>query len=121
MKMDEIVKLTREAICDLLQRRQEGAEAFDGSERRTAPRWPFPGTVELRPDGGDGTVQWFGVCRDVSEGGLGMTCDQAFEPGTRLEIAFHLPEASFYGLASVRHCTEIPDGCIVGLQFEFED
>ena len=122
MSTEEIVKLTREGVQDLIRNQSEPSDDYDGTNRRRQPRWPFPGTVELWPDGGDGSRQWFGTCRDLSEGGLGFNCDAYFEPGTPLEIAFHLPAASFYGKATVRHSLESPDDdYIVGVQFNYED
>lgn len=121
MLADEIVKLSREGILDLLRERARPDDAFGGGNRRRRPRWPFPGTIELWPADGDGTRQWFGTCHNLSEGGLGITCDDPFEADTPLEIAFHLPEASFYGKATVRHCLETPRGYMIGLQFDFAD
>ncbi|MCP4247004.1 MAG: PilZ domain-containing protein, partial [bacterium] len=65
--------------------------------------------------------QWFGTCRDVSESGLGMAGEQYFEPGTKLQVAFHLPEASFYGHAIVRYCQEIRGRYMTGLAFVFDE
>ena len=117
MATEEIVKLSPDAILELLRSRRCPPEGFEGSERRQQARWPFPGTVELRPDGGDGSVQWFGTCENLSQGGLGLTCDESFEPGTPLEITFHLPEATFYGRAEVCHSHETPRGYLVGVKF----
>ena len=121
MATEEIVKLSREAILELLRSRRLPVDEFDGPERRRQSRWPFPSAAELRPDGGDGSVQWFGTCENLSQGGLGVTCDHVFEPGTTLEISFHLPEASFYGRAVVRHCHETPRGQYVGVEFLWDD
>jgi hypothetical protein len=123
MPTDEIVKLNRRQIERLLRKRQAAAgKDFPGSERRRAPRWAFPGTVEIRhldpTDGG----HWFAACRDISEGGMGMKSDTYFEPGTVLDISVHLPEISFYGQATVRYCKEIESSeYIMGVQFVFDD
>lgn len=122
MIADEIVKLTREQVAALLRsREEEKAEPFLGKERRHVPRWPFPGAVELRPAGGDGTQQWFATCRDLSDIGMGMWGDCHLEPGTPVEIAFHLPEASFYGNATVRYCEEAQDQYLIGVEFDFSE
>ena len=121
MIADEIVKLTPEAIAKLLRTREAPDAEYDGAERRDAPRWPFPGAIELRPADADGGTQWFGTCRNVSETGLGMTCDQYLDPGDRLDIAVHLPEASFYGQAIVRYCKEVRGQFMAGLEFLFDD
>jgi len=124
MKTNEIVKLTREAIAELLRSREAPDNQFQGAERRRAPRWPFPGTVELRrPDENDPAL-WFATCRDVGATGVGMTTDHYFKPGTRLDVALHLPEASFYGKATVRYCVEVEDETqdqyAMGLEFDFD-
>jgi len=121
MITDEIVKLSRERMADLVRSRHDPPADFDGEERRVVTRWPFPGTAELRPAEGDGRPLWFATCRNVSETGLGISTDEPFEPGTPLEIAFHLPEASFYGKATVRYCTQTPQAYLVGLEFDFEE
>lgn len=122
---EEIVSLSREVILDILDRRAAEDPGFPdrrrGAERRRHQRWPFPGTVELRPDDEDGHEHWFGTCRDLNETGLGMCCDRYFEPGTRLEISLHLPEASVYGFARVRYCMETPRGFMTGIEFNFPD
>ncbi len=121
---EEIVRLTRKQVTRLIRKRMEAAgQKYDGTEKRRVPRWPFPGTVELRhPDGGDPN-QWFAACRDISDGGMGMKTDTYFEPETILDISVHLPEQTFYGRAKVRYCREI-DGkpeYLMGVQFIFDD
>ena len=48
----------------------------------------------------------------------------SFKPATPVEISLHLPEASFYGKATVRYCaqvdTETGDEYVMGLEFDFE-
>ena len=124
MPTDEIVKLTRKQVSRLIRRRMEAAGAnYEGSERRRAPRWPFPGTVEVRYADGRDPSQWFATCRDISDGGMGMKTDMYFAPGTLLDISVHLPEQTFYGQATVRYCKEleIESEYIMGVQFVFED
>ncbi len=125
MPTDEIVKLTRKQVSRLIRRRMEAAgQQFDGEEQRRAPRWPFPGTVELRYPGASKPEQWFATCRDISEGGMGMKTDAYFAPGTVLDISVHLPEQSFYGQATVRYCkeleTESQSEYLLGVQFIFD-
>jgi len=122
MPTDEIVKLTRKQITRLLRKRQQAAGDYLGSERRRAPRWPFPGTVELRHTDPSEPGLWFASCRDISEGGMGMKTDTEFDPGTVLDISVHLPEISFYGQAKVRYCKEIEASeYVIGVQFLFDD
>ena len=124
MISSEIVKLTRANIARLLRSHESPEGGFLGHERRRSLRWPFPGTVELRPVGGREDDVSFGSCRDVSATGVGITAEGYFEPGTCLEISMHLPEASFYGQATVRYCEEIEaaedDPYAMGLEFQFE-
>jgi hypothetical protein len=67
----------------------------------------------------------FGTCRDLSATGVGVTCDRRYPPGTLMDIALHLPEASLYGRAVVRFCRELDedldDEYIMGFEFIFED
>src|SRR5262249_14927464 len=117
MNTDEIVKLTQQTVQDLIRSRLQGVEACPGHEGRKSPRWPFPGTVEIQSvDGSPG--QWFGPCRNISETGLGMSCDQAFEQESVLEIAIHLPEATLYGNGIVRYSQQTPAGFMTGIEFD---
>lgn len=124
MPTDEIVKLTRKQVARLIRRRMEAAgQKYEGTEKRRAPRWPFPGTVELRNADGQAPQQWFASCRDISEGGMGMKTDTYFAPGTVLDISVHLPEQTFYGQATVRYCKELEteNEYIMGVQFVFDE
>jgi len=125
MPTDEIVRLTRRQLGRLIRRRMEAAgQEFDGREQRRAPRWPFPGTVELRHSDGSNPNQWFAACRDISEGGMGMKTDAYFAPGTILDISVHLPEQTLYGQATVRYCKELETDSepeyLMGVQFVFD-
>ncbi len=120
MQTDQIVKLTREAIGAVLgERHRTQAGVYAGKDRRNRARWPFPGTVQIWPCGGDGRQNWYGTLRDLSEDGLGMCCDDPFIPGTRVEIALHVPEASFCGQAIIRYCQPTGRDYLVGVQFQF--
>jgi hypothetical protein len=113
MNTEEIVKLTPEAIGEVLRSRREGSAC----ERRRSSRWPFPGTVEIHATDEDGPC--FGSCRDISESGLGMRCDHYFEPESRISLSIHLPEATLYGEAVVRYCMQTPLGFMTGVEFVF--
>ncbi len=125
MLTNDIVKLTRDRIAELVRSREAPESDYTGNERRRAPRWPFPGAIGLRPADGGGDETWFGTCRDVSITGVGITCERYFEPGTALEIALHLPEATFCGKAVVRYCVELEadteDEYAMGLEFDFDE
>ena len=122
MQTEEIVKLTRKELHNLIvsQNLAEG-KGLSGKERRTKPRCMFPAMVEIWPMNGDGSEHWLGICQNLSMNGLGIICDYGFEPDTEIEISIHLFEASVYGKATVRHCTEIPQGYLVGVEFNFDE
>jgi len=122
MLTDEIVPMTRQQVADLVRAQAAHIEPtlFEGSEQRNDIRWPFPGAVEVWPAGGDGRIRWLATCQNLGYGGLGMLTDEPFPIDTPLDFACHLPEASFYGKATVRHCTELHEGYIVGVEFNFE-
>ena len=109
MNTNEIIQLTRESIRDLIRLRQGASHGFPGREHRRAPRWPFPGTVELHATDCT-TGQWFATCGDISETGLGMCGEHYFCPEMIVDIAIHLPEATLYGRAIVRHCQKTGPG-----------
>lgn len=128
METTEICRLTREAIERLLAERiasrpQDRRKGWRNAPHRRAPRWPFPGTVELWIPDGAGR-QWHSLATSInlSESGIGLRHDDSLKPGTELEIAIHEPEVSFHGRAVVRHCSPAPDEThIIGLQFLFEN
>ena len=123
MQTEEIVKITRNRVADLvkIRERSEDAGLFEGDDRRTHPRWPFPGAVELSPADGDGRTRWFATCGNLSLGGLGLMTDHYFPPGMIVEFSCHLPEATLYGQATVRHCRQTEYGYLVGVEFNFQE
>lgn len=124
MLTEGILKLTRKRIEELLKSRSRPESDYQGHERRRHPRWPFPGAVELRPVGANDDELCFGTCRDISLSGVGLTCDEEYAPGTQLEIALHLPEATFWGKGTVRFCRELDadfdEEYVLGIEFNFE-
>ncbi len=116
---DEIIKLTPKAINQLIRSRHADSEPHPGHERRRAPRWPFPGTVEIHPADGH-QEPCFATCRNISETGLGMSSDRYFELETVLDIAIHLPEATLCGRGVVRYCQQTPSGFMTGIEFMFQ-
>lgn len=118
----EIRPLTRSSVAKVLACQLGGAVESCETERRRAVRWPFSGTVEFWSDDGHGREDYaIGTCENMSQNGLGVTCDDPFEPGTTLKVAVHQPSLSLHGRATVRHCTETENGYYCGLLFEFED
>jgi hypothetical protein len=120
MNTEELTHLTRQAVRNLLQARHDEHADVKG-ERRHTTRWPFPGTIEIHALGAPEQDQTFATCRNLSETGLGMSCDQFFDPESILEIAVHLPEATFLGRAVVRYCMKTPRGYMTGIEFQFPD
>lgn len=123
MKTDEFVHLSRQAVQRLLEERQQSdpVPASAGPERRRHPRWPFPAPVELWVPGEDGIDEHvLGTCKDLSCGGVGISCDCELPVGVTLPIAIHQPEVTFHGYAIVRRCMRGPDGYHVGLEFPDE-
>ena len=121
METTEITPLTRSAIATLLNGREVQSPDAGAHARRAAPRWPFPGTVELWVPEADGSENYtLGTCVNLSLDGLGMLCDEELPANMELAIAIHQPEMSFHGRAIVRHTTRNAAGYYTGLQFVFE-
>ena len=120
MDTSEICALTEDAVAKLLAERAAQASGSGTNGRRKAPRWPFPGTVELWiPDENGAEQHTLATSLNLSAYGIGIEIEDAIPVGLELAIAIHEPEMSFHGRAVVRHCTEIEDGYYVGMQFGF--
>lgn len=121
MEAVEICPLSRNTLGKMLADRDACTSERRGRPRRKAVRWPFPGTVELWiPDELGLEHYTLATSLDLSLDGVGIRCDEALEHGLELAVAIHEPEASFHGRAAVRHCTEIEDEYLIGLQFLFK-
>ena len=120
MDADEIVSLTAESISDLIESYLSAEEAEAETGNRHAPRWPFPGALQawVTDEHGVETIA-FGTCYNISAGGLAGRTDDLLPVGEILPIAIHLPQASYHGQATVRHCTPKTNGYFVGLEFYF--
>ncbi len=117
----EFCILTEETLAALLSSRAAASSDRAGDERRSAPRWPFPGTVELWLTDDSGVEELrLATCVDLSCHGVGIKAEFELEAGLELALAIHQPEVSLQGRAVVRHCTEIETGYYMGLQFLFE-
>ncbi len=122
MDATEISPLTEEAIAKLLADRNIVLPEPHDNGRRRAPRWPFPGTVELWVPGEDGLDEHrLATCLNLSLGGLGMLSEFDLPLGLELALAIHQPEMSFHGQAAIRHCTAVEPGYYIGLKFLFDE
>ncbi|MBI4582304.1 MAG: PilZ domain-containing protein [Planctomycetes bacterium] len=123
MDIEEIVRLTRQQVAAVIEARQKTAlgetEHPVAHERRRHTRWPFKGAVEIWPENGDGRIVTHGTCLNIGETGLGLSCDEHLQPGSTVEIAVHLPEATLCGKAIVRYCAEVRNQFMVGMEFVF--
>ena len=117
----EICALTPEAVTKLLVGRTPTAPDSDHKGRRKVGRWPFPGTVELWiPDEFGIERHALATSLNLSLHGVGIRSDEPLSPGLELPIAIHEPEVSFHGRAIVRHCAEIEEDYLIGLEFVYD-
>jgi len=118
MDAEQIVKLTPEAIRELLESRSVKAEQKEAPGKRRIERWPFAGTVEIwLPSDCYGEQHILATLHNLSEGGLAMRTRRPIPVDTRLSVALHQPALSVYGHALVRHCTRVHAGYLVGVEF----
>jgi hypothetical protein len=121
MDAERIVKLTPEAIRELLEGRRIEAQVKQPPGKRTEERWPFPGTVEVwLPDECYGERHILATLHNLSAHGLAMRTRRPIQSTTRVSLALHQPELSCYGHGIVRHCTRAAVGYLVGIEFHFE-
>ena len=122
MQTQEIVKLTRKRIAEIVKARQDAGKLPTEQahvERRKVARWPFKGAVELWPDGADGRSLTHGTCLNISETGMGLSCDEHLNSGQIMEVAVHLPEMTLCGRAIVHYCAEVRSQYMIGMEFVF--
>ena len=118
VNVKEFVPLNRKTIARLIANRQAADTGHGGRRRRRLERWPFPGQLQLwiRNTAGE-EMQVFGTCHNMNEHGIGVNCDCYVEPGMRVPIAVHQPEATYHGEGVVRHCTPSGRSYFVGIEF----
>ena len=122
MDAEKIVKLTPNAIRELLDSRQIHVQSKLAPGKRRVERWPFPGTVEVwLPDECYGECHVLATLHNLSAMGLAMRARRPIPTATRIALALHQPELSCYGHAIVRHCTRASVGYLVGVEFEFSE
>ena len=122
MQTQEIVKLTRKRIAEIVKARQDAGKLPTEQshvERRKSARWPFKGAIELWPDGADGRSLTHGTCLNISETGMGLSCDEHLNPSQIMEVAIHLPEMTLCGRATVHYCAEVRGQYMIGMEFVF--
>ena len=121
MQTANVVPLTEKAVSKLLRSREAARPKNRAAGKRLTPRWPFPGVVELwLPDDNGDMQHVLATSVNLSLNGLGIRSDEPLEPGTEVELAFHEPEMSFHGRATVRHTTKMESDHLMGLQFIFD-
>jgi hypothetical protein len=121
MDAEKIVKLTPEAIRELLDARRIDVHAKRPPGKRREERWPFPGTVEVwLPDECYGERHILATLHNLSPNGLAMRTRRPIPSDTRVSLAIHQPELSCYGHAIVRHCTSAAVGYLIGVEFWYE-
>lgn len=114
----EFVPLNRATIAKLIENRQARDAGVSGRKRRRLARWPFPGQLQLWVRNAAGEeIQLFGTCHNLNENGIGVNCERHIEPGTRVPIAIHQPEATYHGEGVVRHSTPSGAEYFVGIEF----
>lgn len=121
MDAEEIISLSAESIADLVRDHRSTEGPAGAAGHRRAPRWPFPGAMQFwLPSSSGAEKLLFGTCCNISAHGLGARTELPLEVGVTLPIAIHLPQASYHGKATVRHCTAKGNGYFVGMEFSFE-
>lgn len=121
MDAEKIIKLTPDAIRELLDSARVPTHEKLAREKRSEERWPFPGTVEVwLPDGCYGERHLLATLHNLSPGGLAMRMRRPIPSDCRIALALHQPALSCYGDAIVRHCTRAPVGYLVGVEFIFD-
>jgi hypothetical protein len=122
MDAEKIVKITPEAIRELIEMRRVPSHAKLPAAKRREEREAFAGTVEVwLPDDCYGERHVLATLHNLSPHGLAMRTRRPIPSETRVAIALHQPELSCYGKATVRHCTSANVGYLVGVEFIFEE
>jgi hypothetical protein len=121
MDAEEIVKLSPDAIRELIDSRRIDAVPKQNEGLRCEERWPFPGTVEIwLPEGCYGERHLLATLHNLSPHGLAMRSRRPVSKDTRVSLAIHQPALSCYGYGVVRHCTRAHVGYLIGVEFTFQ-
>lgn len=119
MQTEEFIRISPEAIMKILcERYGYHDHDKDAGGRRRQMRWPFPSAIELWREGEDDYR--LGRALNLSLGGIGALMESPVDPGKRLNVAIHEPEATLYGEVTVQHCAPSGNnGHHVGLEFTY--
>lgn len=121
MDAEKIVKLTLEAVQEMLDSRRVEAIPKVPPGQRREDRWPFAGAVEVwLPENCYGERHVLGTLHNLSLHGLALRARRPIPVDTKVSLAIHEPALSCYGHAVVRHCTQAHIGYLVGVEFAFE-
>jgi hypothetical protein len=113
----EFVALTADAIQKLLRAGEDRTADRRQQERRREPRWPFASPVQLWVRNRMGQeVEIHATCINLTETGLGLSCEKPLESGLCIPIAIHQAEATYHGKGVVRHCTPSNGEYFVGIE-----
>jgi hypothetical protein len=119
---ERIIKLSVTAVSELLESQNIHVLPKQPPGLRRAPRWPFPGTVEVwLPDHCYGERHMLATMHNLSLHGLAMRTRLPISSDTQISLAIHEPALSCYGRAVVRHCTRAAVGYLVGVEFIFSE
>ncbi len=122
MDADRIIKLSPDAVRELLDSQSVKAESKLPPGQRRAERWPFAGAVEVwLPDRCYGERHVIASMHNLSLHGLAMRTRVPIPSDTSISLAIHEPALSCYGQAIVRHCTRGAVGYLVGVEFIFRE
>jgi hypothetical protein len=120
MDAERIVKITPEAIGELLEAQHVQAISKQPPGLRREERWPFPGAVEVwLPEGCYGERHLLATLHNLSTHGLAMRARVPVPVETKIELAIHQPALSCYGNGVVRHCTQGHAGYLIGVELVF--
>ena len=121
METSEFCRLSEEALITLMRDRPARGAGEEPRAQRRAPRWPFPGMVELWLPEENGDEDYsLATCENLSIHGVGVRFDKPIDLGVELPLAVHQPERTFHGWAVVRHCTRMHKDYFIGMEFLFD-
>lgn len=122
MDADRIVKLSSQAVRELVDAAAVASHSKQDLSKRREERWPFAGTVEIwLPDECYGERHLLATVHNISQNGIAVRTRRPIPSATNISFALHQPELSCYGEGIVRHCTRAQVGYLIGVEFVFEE